>query len=62
MREAETVGAPKKPVRESRSLERFGSYIALVTNISKKHPSKEKTKTKNKEDTNETNGGDYKTR
>ena len=33
LKEAETVGAPKKPVRESTPPKRFGSYIAMVTNI-----------------------------
>ena len=39
MKEAETVGAPKKQVRESRPPERFGSYIAMVTNIIETEPS-----------------------
>ena len=33
LKEAETVGAPKKSVRESKSPERFGKYIAMVTDI-----------------------------
>lgn len=39
LKEAETVGAPKKRVRESRSPERFSSYIAMVTSIVKSEPS-----------------------
>ena len=33
LKEAETVGALKKPVKDSIPPERFGSYIAMVTNI-----------------------------
>ena len=39
LKEAETVGAPKKPVRESIPPKRFGSYIAMVTDIIKTEPS-----------------------
>ena len=39
MKEAETVGAPKKPVRESIPPERFGSYIAMVADIVETEPS-----------------------
>ena len=39
MKEAETVGASKKQVRESRPPERFASYIAMVTNIVETEPS-----------------------
>ena len=38
LKEAETVGAPKKQVRESRHPERFGSYIAMVTDIIETEP------------------------
>ena len=33
LRDAETVGAPRTTVRESRPPERFASYVALVTDI-----------------------------
>ena len=39
MKEAETLGVPKNPVRESRPLERFGSYVAMVANIIETEPS-----------------------
>ena len=39
MKEVKTVGAPKKQVRERRPSERFGSYIAMVTNIIETEPS-----------------------
>ena len=39
MKEAETIGAPKKQVRESRPSEIFGSYIAMVTDIIETEPS-----------------------
>ena len=39
MKEAETVGALKKQVRESRPPERFGSYIAMVADIIETKPS-----------------------
>ena len=39
LKEAEIVGAPKKQVRESKRPERFGSYIAMVTDIIDTEPS-----------------------
>ena len=39
LKEAETVGAPKKQVRERRPPDRFGSYIAMVTDIIETKPS-----------------------
>ena len=39
LKEGETVGAPKKQVRERRPPKRFGSYIAMVTNIIETEPS-----------------------
>ena len=39
LKEAETVGAPKKQVRERRPPARFGSYIAMVTDIIETEPS-----------------------
>ena len=39
LKEAETVGAPKKPDRESIHPERFSSYIAMVTDIVDTEPS-----------------------
>lgn len=39
MKEAETLEAPKKKVRERRTPERFSNYIAMVTNIIKTEPS-----------------------
>ena len=39
LKEAKTVGAPKKPVRENIPPERFGSYIAMVTDIVAIEPS-----------------------
>ena len=33
LREATSVAGPKKPVRESRSPERFCSYMEMVANI-----------------------------
>ena len=33
LREAETVGASKDPIRESKKPERFGSYMTFVTSI-----------------------------
>ena len=39
LKEAETVGASKKPVRESIPPGRFGSYIAMVIDIVETEPS-----------------------
>ena len=39
LKKAETVGASKRQVRESRPPERFNSYIAMVTNIIETEPS-----------------------
>ena len=39
LKEAKTAGAPSRAVRESRQPERFGSYIALVTDIIETEPS-----------------------
>ena len=39
MKEAETVGALKKQVRERKPPERFGGYIAMVTDIIEIEPS-----------------------
>ena len=39
MKDTEIVGAPKKQARERRPPERFGSYIAMVTDIIETKPS-----------------------
>ena len=35
----ESVGPPKREVRESKALERFSSYMVVVTNLHESEPS-----------------------